>query len=164
MCWLPKKIKTCWNIKLKILWIICYNIVPNHLKKLDMYIYNFFKASCNILSYNNGSQIFSAYCTVFLSASNHHNHKQSSWTCGLLSVSRNTLWEPVWQLVFYSLRHLHQTKVADKSLHEKEGLKNFYFYSKMFLCSSIKCVYFETKYNWLNWCIICQMFPNNKIN
>jgi len=52
--------------------MICYNTIPNHLKKLDMYIYKFFKAICNILSYNNGSLIFSADCTVFLATSNHH--------------------------------------------------------------------------------------------
>lgn len=72
MCWLPQKMKIPLNIKLKILWMICYNTIPNHLKKLDMYIYKFFKAICNILSYNNGSLIFSADCTVFLATSNHH--------------------------------------------------------------------------------------------
>jgi len=47
-------------------------------------------------------------------------------------MPQNTLWEPVWQLAFYSLQQLRQAKVADKSPHEKEGLKNFYFYSKKF--------------------------------
>lgn len=80
-------------------------------------------------------------------------------------MPRNTLWEPVWQLTFYSLEQLRQAKVAGwlkRAYMRKKDSKIFIFVVKKFLCSSLKCVYFETKCNWLNWCIICHVLWNSE--